>query len=48
MIKQSTIEKIKDIKIQDVLEKYIDLKKNGANLKACCLFHGEKTLLYMH
>lgn len=47
MIKQSTIEKIKDIKIQDVLEKYIELKKNGANLKACCPFHGEKTASFV-
>ncbi|DAB40256.1 MAG TPA: DNA primase [Sulfurovum sp. UBA12169] len=31
------------VDIVDVISDYIELKKNGANFKACCPFHGEKT-----
>lgn len=31
------------VDIVDVISSYIDLKKNGANYKACCPFHSEDT-----
>ena len=31
------------IDIVDIIDKYVPLKKSGANYKACCPFHGEKT-----
>ncbi len=44
MIEQSSIESLKStIDIVDVLGNYIELKKAGANYKANCPFHGEKT-----
>jgi len=44
MIEQSSIESLKNsIDIVDVLGSYIELKKSGANYKANCPFHGEKT-----
>jgi len=44
MIEQSSIETLKStIDIVDVLSNYIELKKAGANYKANCPFHGEKT-----
>jgi DNA primase len=44
MIKQSSIENLKhQLDIVDVLGKYLDLKKAGANYKCNCPFHGEKT-----
>jgi len=44
MIEQSSIESLKSsIDIVDVIGNYIELKKAGANYKANCPFHGEKT-----
>ncbi len=44
MISQSSIEILKSsIDIVDVISNYIELKKAGANYKARCPFHGEKT-----
>lgn len=44
MISQSSIERIKDYNVYDVLQHYIpDLKKVGANYRACSPFSGEKT-----
>jgi len=44
MIDQSSIESLKSsVDIVDVLGNYIELKKAGANYKANCPFHGEKT-----
>jgi len=44
MISQNSIEKLKNsIDIVDVIGNYIELKKTGANFKARCPFHGEKT-----
>ena len=44
MIDNASIEKLKtSIDIVDVVGNYIELKKAGANFKANCPFHGEKT-----
>ena len=44
MIEQSSIERLKQqIDIVDVIGSYIELKRAGANFKANCPFHGEKT-----
>lgn len=47
MIPQKTLVQIKDLPIQDIIGKYIELKKNGANYRACCPFHGEKTASFI-
>lgn len=44
MIEKSSIERLKtSIDIVDVIGSYLQLKKSGANFKANCPFHGEKT-----
>lgn len=44
MIKKESIESLKNqLDIVDVVSQYIELKKNGANFKACCPFHNEDT-----
>jgi len=44
MIEESSIERLRtSIDIVDVIGSYIELKKSGANFKANCPFHGEKT-----
>ncbi len=44
MITPTSIENLKNnLDIVDVVSQFIELKKNGANFKACCPFHGEKT-----
>ncbi|OCL96577.1 DNA primase [Arcobacter porcinus] len=44
MIKKESIENLKNnLDIVDVVSQYIELKKNGANYKACCPFHNEAT-----
>jgi len=44
MIDTNSIETLKNtLDIVDVVGNYIELKKAGANYKACCPFHGEKT-----
>jgi len=44
MIEQESIQHLKDsLDIVEVIGNYIELKKSGANYKANCPFHGEKT-----
>jgi len=44
MIEATSIERLKtSIDIVDVIGNYLELKKSGANFKANCPFHGEKT-----
>ena len=44
MIKPESIEGLKNnLDIIDILSGYLELKKNGANFKALCPFHDEKT-----
>jgi DNA primase len=37
------LSEINDLPIEDVVGKYVQLKRKGANLQACCPFHTEKT-----
>ena len=40
----SPVQKIKErLKIEDVISSYIKLEASGANLRARCPFHNEKT-----
>jgi DNA primase len=44
MISKESIAKLKEqTDIVDIISSAIELKKNGANFKACCPFHGEDT-----
>lgn len=44
MFKQSWVEDLKNkINIVDVIKNYVNLQRDGANFKACCPFHAEKT-----
>ncbi|MBD3840707.1 MAG: DNA primase [Campylobacterales bacterium] len=44
MITKQSIENLKShLEIVDVISQYLELKKTGANFKACCPFHGEQT-----
>ena len=44
MIKKESIENLKNyLDVVDVISQFLDLKKSGANFKACCPFHGEDT-----
>ena len=44
MIKKESIENLKNhLDVVDVVSLFLELKKSGANFKACCPFHGETT-----
>ncbi|QOG11775.1 DNA primase [Arcobacter sp. FWKO B] len=44
MIAKESIENLKNnLDIVDILSQFVQLKKSGANFKACCPFHGENT-----
>ncbi len=44
MIKKESIENLKNnLDVVDVVSQFIEVKKSGANFKACCPFHGETT-----
>ncbi|MGJ0300991.1 DNA primase [Aliarcobacter cryaerophilus] len=44
MIAKTSIDNLKNqIDIVDIVSSFIELKKSGANFKACCPFHGEDT-----
>ncbi|MCK5295150.1 MAG: DNA primase [Arcobacteraceae bacterium] len=44
MITKNSIENLKNnLDIVDIISQYLQIKKSGANFKACCPFHGEKT-----
>ncbi len=44
MIPKDTVEKIYDaLRIEEVISDFVSLKKKGADYKACCPFHNEKT-----
>jgi DNA primase len=44
MIDNASVEQLKNnIDIVDIISNYIEIKKSGANFKANCPFHGEKT-----
>ncbi len=44
MIKKESIENLKNnLDVVDVISQFLELRKSGANFKACCPFHGEDT-----
>lgn len=44
MIKKESIENLKNhLDVVDIISQFIEIKKSGANFKACCPFHGENT-----
>jgi len=44
MIAKSSIENLKNnLDVVDIISQFLQVKKAGANFKACCPFHGEKT-----
>ncbi len=44
MIKKESIESLRNhLDVVDVISQFLELKKTGANFKACCPFHGEST-----
>lgn len=44
MITKESIENLKShLDVVDVVSQFLELKKSGANFKACCPFHGEDT-----
>jgi len=44
MIAKQSIENLKaHLDVVDIVSQFIELKKSGANFKACCPFHGEDT-----
>ncbi|RXJ89653.1 DNA primase [Arcobacter sp. CECT 8983] len=44
MITKESIENLKNhLDVVDVISQFLELKKSGANFKACCPFHGEDT-----
>lgn len=44
MINKESIENLKShLDVVDVVSQFLELKKSGANFKACCPFHGEDT-----
>lgn len=43
MIKNTTIQAVRDYPIEEVIGRYVDLKKVGAQLRASCPLHNEKT-----
>ncbi len=44
MIAKQSIENLKaHLDVVDIISQFIELKKSGANFKACCPFHGEDT-----
>jgi len=44
MITKESIENLKsNLDVVDIISQFIELKKSGANFKACCPFHGEDT-----
>ncbi len=44
MIAKQSIENLKsNLDVVDIVSQFIELKKSGANFKACCPFHGEDT-----
>lgn len=48
MIKESSIKQLKEQKnIVDVIGSFVELKKQGANYKVCCPFHGEETASFV-
>lgn len=47
MISPTTIEHVRDLPIEEVIGRYTDLKKAGANFKGCCPLHDEKTPSFM-
>jgi DNA primase len=47
MLSLKTIDDIRELPIEQVLQKYVQLKRSGSSYKGCCPLHGEKTPSFM-
>ena len=48
MITKDSIENLKThLDVVDIISQFIELKKSGANFKACCPFHSEDTASFV-
>lgn len=43
MIADSTIDKVRDVNVADIIKAYVPLTRKGSTLMGCCPFHGERT-----
>lgn len=43
MIDKKDIEKVLYVNIEEIVSRFVTLKRTGSNFKACCPFHSEKT-----
>lgn len=43
MISDTTVQKVKDLAIEDVLKPYVELRRRGSSLMGKCPFHSERT-----
>lgn len=43
MIADSTIDKVRDVNVADIIKAYLPLTRKGSTLMGCCPFHGERT-----
>lgn len=47
MISESTINKVRELSIEDVLEPYVRLSRKGSTLMGVCPFHEERTSSFL-
>jgi DNA primase len=43
LLSTTTINQVRDLAIEQVIDKYVTLKKSGGSYRACCPLHDEKS-----